>query len=66
VLLLFGIPLLYRGIFVLLVGVGKEIYDYVDYGLFSLLDITYDIVGIIYAMTLVVILRKIFSIVRIE
>lgn len=40
------VPMWVAGITVLIIGIGKEIYDYADYGKFDWKDLIADIIGI--------------------
>jgi hypothetical protein len=45
-------------ILVLTIGIGKEVVDFLDYGLFSLSDLEHDFVGIAIGYILIVALSK--------
>lgn len=42
----------------ILTMIGKELYDYLDYGLFSLKDLLYDMLGLIFGMSIGITLHK--------
>ena len=42
------------GVSTTLIGVGKEVYDYVDYGLFSWKDIIADLIGVVLGVVILI------------
>lgn len=50
----FSLPLAFLA--VLVTGVGKEVYDYLDYGLFSIGDLIADILGFIIGLSIYLII----------
>jgi hypothetical protein len=56
-ILLFNINIITAVIITFIIGILKEIYDYYDYGNFCLYDISYNILGISYALLFIIMLK---------
>ena len=45
-------------IITLLIGIAKEVYDFIDYGLFSMSDIAFDLMGVYLGFMIIMVIES--------